>query len=123
MFSKRIQVFFALRSKNLIIRSRCGPLTLELIPHRLLVGDLPTFFVEDHAHWMDLESGTIELRAKDNPWNHDDSNWYLQFHPEAFSIMNRRSLHLLIDVRSKTAAMIAARLQPLEASRYLTILR
>jgi hypothetical protein len=119
----QIQVFFTLRSKDLIIRSRSGLLTHELIPHRILIGDLPAFFVQDHAHWMNLATGIIELRDRDTPWAHDVSNWCIQFHPRAVSTMKKLEMQVLIDIRSPTATMVAARLRPLETLQYTTIFR
>ncbi|KIM42919.1 hypothetical protein M413DRAFT_409020 [Hebeloma cylindrosporum] len=119
------QVFFALRgsSQNLIIRASCPDKTLELIPHHILLGDFPTFFIEEHAHWMDVQSGEVEFRPLDRLWDSSPQNWRLQFFPGLLSRMihSASETRHLLDIRSRTFQGIASRILPLERSEYLTI--
>ncbi|KIM46712.1 hypothetical protein M413DRAFT_23079 [Hebeloma cylindrosporum] len=118
-------IFFAMRgSSRLIIRARCGSgRVLELIPHEVLLGDFPTFFITEHTHWMDVQSGEVEFRPLDRLWDPSPHNWRLVFHPNAGSRMihGTPATRYLLDIRSGTFQGLAARVRPLEYSEYLTV--
>jgi hypothetical protein len=76
------------RNKRLIIQARLIDTTLELIP-RCVFGagpdfDLPLPLIADCFHWLDLKTGSLEIRQKPRIWTKRLSNW-------------------TIDVRSRTA--------------------
>ncbi|KAF8956269.1 hypothetical protein BDZ97DRAFT_1925661 [Flammula alnicola] len=119
------QVFFALRGspQNLIIRARTpSGHVFELVPHNVLLADLPTFFATEHTHWMDVHSGEVEFRPLDRLWHQSSQNWRLVFSPDGPSRMIQRTsgTRYLIDIRSGTFQGIAGRIRPLEYSEYLT---
>lgn len=98
----------------------------ELIPHGIFHEDFPTLFATEYAHWMDVQSGEVEFRPLDKLWDHSPHNWRLHFSPLPNGSCNRMThgttgtCHL-VDIRSRTFEGIAARIGPLEASEYLTI--
>ena len=129
MFLLYFQVFFSLRdnNNNLIIRAKQGSKTLELIPHANLTGDLPTFFVENYAHWLHLPNGRdqcnceIELRPLESLWKSSPKNWRIHFSIAHHSEMRKESSILLLDIHKPTFSMISTRLMPLERGEYLTV--
>ncbi|TKA77752.1 hypothetical protein B0A49_06728 [Cryomyces minteri] len=56
------QVHFGIIEGNLVIRARLGDSTLEAIPHKVFVGDLPARFVNTFVHWLDISTGVVEFR-------------------------------------------------------------
>jgi hypothetical protein len=119
-----LKVFFGLRNNaELVIRAKNETGTFELIPHKKLDHDLPRLLVDDYAHWLNLDDGTMELRPIQNLWTHSTQNWLLKIpiHGNGQSTMQRASLHYLIDARSSTMKMISKLLAPLESQEYLTV--
>ncbi|KDR74247.1 hypothetical protein GALMADRAFT_141321 [Galerina marginata CBS 339.88] len=121
------QASFALRgsagSRSLIIRAQHAGRVFELVPHDILRKDFPTLFVMEYAHWMDLQSGEVEFRPLDRPWEQSPENWRLLFSSTPNScrmIYGSAGTRHLIDLRSGIFEDIAACIGPLEASEYLT---
>ena len=89
--------------------------------------DFPTFFVTEHAHWLDLRNGEVEFRPLGRLWDQssESQNWRLLFlldrpkmiHGKSTTSTTRR----LIDIRSGTFKDIAARIDSLENAKYLTM--
>ena len=106
---------------ELIIRARqhqCDDI-LELIPSSKLEFDLPTVLVENHAHWLNLTTRSIEVRPLAEIWQSSPENWYIQF---ALGRHSMKKGHTnLLDIRSPTWRMISSRLEPLEIPRNLVI--
>ncbi|KAK7056950.1 hypothetical protein VNI00_002668 [Paramarasmius palmivorus] len=109
---------------TLVIRSRREGQRFELIPAHRLKGDLPTFLIEDYAHWLNMSTGVIELRPLDNPWETCSDNWRICVRQSCmwkpYSATSLSQLRL-IDVRSRTAAMITKRVSSLENQHYITV--
>ncbi|KAL0567315.1 hypothetical protein V5O48_014676, partial [Marasmius crinis-equi] len=121
------QVFFAVlpQSNELVITARCieNNRRFELIPHTTFTGDLPRFFVDDYAHWLDLDEGVIELRPLSSVWTSAPTNWHLVTR-DASPYLHRGFLSdsiRLMDIRSSTVSMISSRLKSLEHKEYITI--
>ncbi|KAL0569705.1 hypothetical protein V5O48_012255 [Marasmius crinis-equi] len=121
------RVFFAVlpRSNELVITAKCSENNrrFELIPHTTMAGDLPHFFVDDYAHWLDLDEGVIELRPLSSVWISARTNWHLMalntspYLQKGFPLESVR----LVDIRSGTASMISSRLRCLEHKEFITI--
>jgi len=106
---------------ELIIRAKeqqCDDI-LELIPSSKLESDLPNVLVEDHAHWLNLTTRSIEVRPLVEMWQSSPDNWHIQFAPGRHS-MKKGNTNLL-DIRSTTWKMVSSRLEPLEIPRNLVI--
>jgi len=111
------EVHFGLRNGSLIIRAvkRGAPHTLELIPHTIFKkdgssADLPLSLVDDCAHWLDLASGTLEIRPLKQAWLTSLNNWHLNIeHARA----SRRDDHL-VESSSKIFGIIASTIEPFE---------
>ncbi|KAG8952386.1 hypothetical protein FRC03_012169, partial [Tulasnella sp. 419] len=128
-------VFFAWRhsdSENhedqLVIRAQREDEVLELIPHHVFEGDLPTTLVKDSTHWLNVSTrkGDIEIRDLKTPWNSSADNWRIHFSPNGGSDMykgvtNQGTSPKLVDPRSPTVSMISKLLQPLEDRAYILV--
>lgn len=95
------QAYFTLREGKVVIRLRQGSQVLEYVPHDIFVGDMPSKFVHDFAHWLDLSSHEIEFRPIKELWTSDMKNWRLQYQAEASSYLFQDNTKL-IDVQSAT---------------------
>ena len=101
---------------------------LQLIPRPTLLGDFPRHFVDDYVHWLDLETRELEFRPAGSPWSQEPHNWRLcisgtETHPHAVlqKPSQDSSLIQLIDVRSKTFAIVSSLLSPLESPEHIII--
>ena len=64
---------------ELIIRAKvqqCDDI-LELIPSSKLESDLPTVLVENHVHWLNLTTRSIEVRPLGKMWQSSLENWHI----------------------------------------------
>jgi hypothetical protein len=93
----------------------------ELIPHDIFLADFPKLFATEHAHWMDISSGEVEFRSLGQLWTPSPQNWRLVFLPDGRPSTMIHGARYLIDIRSGTFQGIAARINNLEYSEYLTI--
>lgn len=94
-------VYFALREGKVVIKLRQGSQVLEYVPHSVFVGDMPSRFVNDYAHWLDLSSREIEFRPLKELWKCDDKNWRLRYRAQFASHLFQGHTKL-VDVRSAT---------------------
>ncbi len=97
-------IYFGVREKNISIRFVQGSQIWELVSHRVFSKDLPSEFITDYTHWLDMNSREVEFRPKTNPWKSSPDHWRLIYHPNSNSelIQGRRKL---VDVRSRTFAI------------------
>ncbi|KAI6110733.1 hypothetical protein EDD17DRAFT_1828231 [Pisolithus thermaeus] len=116
------RVYFRMGTDGLIIRAQneTDPDVFELIPPQKLASDLPAALVENHVHWFNLMTRTLEARPIERLWEPSPDNWKLHFSPGCYSMVKGDTK--LFDVRSQTWQMLSERLQPLENSRNLMIM-
>lgn len=50
----------------------------ELIPSAVFSGDMPDYFVDNFAHWLDIASGEVQFRRNSTVWQPSTSEWALQ---------------------------------------------
>ena len=93
--------YFTLREGEVVIKLRRGLQTLEYLPHDIFVGDMPSQFVNDYAHWLDLSSHEVEFRPLEQLWTTSAENWRLRYHAKSSSYLSKGDTKL-IDVRSNT---------------------
>jgi hypothetical protein len=119
-----------MKGSELRIKAKNNSLgTVQLIPHEKLVGDFPTLFVKEYAHWLHLRSGVVEFRPLTDQWKNCNENWSLQLNntntssilPARISAKNRHGLTFLCDIRSPTVAMFSGQLRALEVPGYIHI--
>ncbi len=95
----------------------------ELLPLHALKGDFPDEFIEAYAHWLDLDTGSVEWRPLADPWVPSAENWRMQ-HDEVASIyVLAQGERRLIDIRSPTTHAISSILGRVEhtAKTHITL--
>ena len=96
-------VYFGVRENDVSIRFKQGSQIWELVSHRVFSKDLPSAFITDYTHWLDIENGEIEFRPKYNPWNSSPDHWRLNCRQDSNPelVQGKRKL---VDVQSGTFA-------------------
>lgn len=77
------QIHIGLRQGTLIVQACVRGTILELIPQNVFGGaknfDLPDSLVEHCVHWLDINTGILEIRQQPDIWIAKHSNWTLDF--------------------------------------------
>lgn len=115
------QIHIGFRENALIVRACVKGTVLELIPRDTFGGarnfDLPGSLVEHCVHWLDLNTGILEIRQEPDIWISKPSNWILDF--------NSRTAHrrksVLIDPHSPPFQRIARIFDRFEYPGRLTV--
>ncbi|PBL01428.1 hypothetical protein ARMGADRAFT_1059170 [Armillaria gallica] len=113
------QVFLGLDDGRLIVRTKKDDQVLELISHHEFKRDFPKPFVEDYAHWLDLNTHEIEFRPLSSLWKPSPEHWRISS-LDSVPKMSTPSLHM-IDIHSPTFYMVASRLKALEDPEFIII--
>ncbi|KAL8660136.1 MAG: hypothetical protein Q9202_006792, partial [Teloschistes flavicans] len=113
-------IHFGFRNSALIIRAQRLSMVLELISHTHFVGDVPTIFVDDYSHWLDLNERTVEFRPIDRKWTADPNNWRLNFEKQGHSHL-RSAESSLVDIRSSTCEQVLKVFDGLEVRTFMHI--
>ena len=97
-------IYFGVRENDVSIRFKQGSQIWELVSPRVFSKDLPSAFITDYTHWLDIENGEIEFRPKTNPWKSSPDYWRLMWgkEPNPELVQGNRKL---VDVRSRTFAV------------------
>ena len=99
---------------DLCVRAAKLDRVYEFIPPRLLAGAFPDAFVEDYAHWYDLDGRNVEFRSIKEPWLPSGSSWRLQkTRPRNEWCLIKDGVSL-ISVSSPTAKLMSNILEPIE---------
>ncbi|KIY70910.1 hypothetical protein CYLTODRAFT_391279 [Cylindrobasidium torrendii FP15055 ss-10] len=119
------QVFFVRQGSDLIMRAytagATGPITgYQFIPDSRFGTDLPSPLVDSHVHWLDIDSGSLEVRPAFAPWISTSQNWCLDIQT---CVMKRidydENEHYLVEPGSATGLMIGERLWPIEQASFV----
>jgi len=104
---KYAQVHFSLQNDNLVVRAQCRQMNdiLQLIPPSKLRGDLPSSLVNDHVHWLNLSTSTIEIRPLKKLWEESSENWKIDCTPGRYRMY--KGHETLVDIRSPTWAVVS----------------
>ena len=99
---------------------------MQLIPHIIFQGDsviadLPESLISGCVHWLDLDSGVLEIRGLQSPWYSSTSGWYLAVN-ELTAYRGDKATDL-VDVRSKVFEEIAAIIEPFETRSMMVLTR
>ncbi|KAH0566189.1 hypothetical protein GP486_000421 [Trichoglossum hirsutum] len=113
------QVHFGMHCSELIIRTRKDECVHELLPLHALQNDFPDAFIRGYAHWMDTETGFVELRPMADAWKLSLENWQMRSEGQNWVLV--RGTSKLVDIRSCTAISISKVLGPLEQRPHIHI--
>ncbi|KAF7935181.1 uncharacterized protein EAE97_008088 [Botrytis byssoidea] len=114
------QVHFKMLGDELVIRTRKGNECFEVIPKHILINDFQYSFIEDFIFMRNDETGVIQLRPVDMPWNSSNSEWQITH-------SSNQTFHLIngsmsaIDIRSPTAYAISKLLRSLETLSHINM--
>ncbi len=109
-----------MHDSNLIIQARKPGHIYELLPVHALDGDFPQAFIQDYAHWLDINTGFIEWRPLLNAWTPTLQSWQMRSDSRGESFLIRGSSKL-IDLHSPTAKAVSTILGPLEHAAHVHI--
>ena len=124
LFEKH-QIHFGFRDDMPFMRARAPNYrTIELVPSTVFLSktpsdapDLPLPLINDHVHWLDLESRTIEIRSLATMWRPKQRNWVIDLR----TCQARRGNSLLVDPRSSIFNRIAGIIEPFEHRSKMTV--
>ncbi|KAF7929086.1 hypothetical protein BELL_0370g00080 [Botrytis elliptica] len=114
------QVHFKMLGDELVIRTRKGDECFEVIPKHVLIDDFQHSFTENYIFMRNDETGVIQLRPVDMPWNSSNSEWKITH-------SSNQTFHLIngsmsaIDIRSPTACAISKVLGNLETLNHINM--
>lgn len=114
-------IHIGFRDKKLIVRACFHDTVLELVPRQVFIGplsfDLPASLVDDCVHWLDINTGLMEIRKRPDIWKIKDSHWVLDF--------NTRRAHRrgssLVDPQSRLFQQVARIFDRFEYRQQLTV--
>ncbi|KJZ70530.1 hypothetical protein HIM_10074 [Hirsutella minnesotensis 3608] len=109
----------SLCSRDFLITASKEGKIFDLVPARVFDRELPHYFVQDHVHWYNRQSETIEFRRKDQPWLSSDSSWILQ-RKDCHWIL-RKGSQTLLRPGSCVAQALAKVLNPIETELFIHI--
>ena len=104
----------------MVIRAQSQEQVFELIPHERFRGDLPTSFVDNFVHWLNVGKSEVEFRPLGHLWDQVPGNWRLEFSPSGSSSMRLQNKTLL-DAVSVVSIEICSILCPLETPEHIHI--
>lgn len=115
------QIHIGFRKKKLIVRACFRDSLLELIPLQTFTGpssfDLPASLIDDCVHWLNIRTGSMEIRKHPNIWTLKSSDWVLDFNARR---ANRRKVSL-VDPHSKLFHQVAQIFDRFEYRQQLTV--
>ncbi|KAH0566486.1 hypothetical protein GP486_000104 [Trichoglossum hirsutum] len=115
------EIHFGLRGKDVVIRALTRDALLEYVPRRVFMSndsfDLPVSLVENCVHWINLDSGHLEIRRRPTIWKTRMSDW-------AIDVVNRQAWRkrvLLVDPHSNVCKQVANIFRHFEDPQKLTV--
>ncbi|KAF4632731.1 hypothetical protein G7Y89_g5393 [Cudoniella acicularis] len=119
------QIHLAYRNGDVIVRALYRGCVLELIPYDKFGGgrnfDLPSSLVDGCFHWLDLNTGIIQIRNQPHIWRFKESNWALDFYERRAQRRAQRRWVTLIDPRSQLGKTVARMFEDFEYSFHITV--
>lgn len=109
------------RGQQLIIQAQGATTLLELIPKDVFGDkfnfDLPGFLIQDCVHWLDLNSGNLDVRRQPDIWKSKPSNWIINIRTR----QGKRRESFLVDPHSKTFELMAQIFRDFAPAHLLTV--
>ncbi|KAH6972826.1 hypothetical protein BKA56DRAFT_492395 [Ilyonectria sp. MPI-CAGE-AT-0026] len=127
------QIHFGFRDGQVVIRAVFRGSLLEYVPRVVFKSaaglDLPIGLVDNCVHWLDLQTGQLEMRRKPDIWRRKPSNWILDVRERVATRNQARNPRSgmqssgtnLVEPRSKIGQQIANIFRDFEDVDKLTI--
>lgn len=109
-----------MHDSELIIRAKKQGQIHELLPVHALDGDFPQAFIDDYAHWLDIDTGFVEWRPLLNAWTPTLQNWQMRSGSRREHFLLCGSSRL-IDLHTPTAKAVSTVLSPLENAIHIHV--
>lgn len=104
-----------LSTGELIIRASKDNVIYETIPGRFIEETYPVFFVQDHVHWFNAATNTLQFRPSHEPWNaFSPAVWTLSQSKDRWQLAN--SGCSVVGMGTLTSQRISKVLDPLVAT-------
>lgn len=110
-----------MHGSELIVRSRKQGHVFELLPTHILDGDFPHAFVQNFAHWVNIETDLVEWRPLKDAWTSTTHIWHMWSGDQEEKFLIRDSSKL-IDIHTPTAKAVSLVLSPLEQAAHIHII-
>lgn len=112
------EVHFGIRENHVIIWALTRGVLREYVPKEVFKqGDLPSSLVENCTHWLNIQSGCLEIRRNPSIWRTRQRDWILD-------VVKRRASRgsvFLVDPHSDLARRVAEIFHHFEAPERLTV--
>ena len=113
------EIHLGMENEQLVVIAIFSGCLLRLIAHDVFRGDIADPLVDDYFHWMNVESGVIELRPYETPWVVGSGlELYFQLHGNSLLNIGERKL---VDCRSQLGKAISQILVVLEQPGYILV--
>ena len=115
------QIHIGFRNGTVVVRAIAHKTLLELIPSTIFNGpssfDLPASLVEKCVHWLDINTGIMEIRQQPDIWMSRESNWLLNVYTRS---AQRRKVSL-VDPQSPLFQRVGRIFDRFEYRQQLTV--
>ncbi|UKZ90208.1 uncharacterized protein TrAFT101_005236 [Trichoderma asperellum] len=117
-------IHFAQRQSRVVVRAQKGDVIYEFIPsaifnlHNPMTFDLPMSLVDSCYHWLDLQTGILEIRRHNSAWWSRPRDWRLDFFK---GTATRGGNVNLVDPRSAEFQQVASIFRHFETPQKLTV--
>ena len=116
------EVHIGFRNDCLIVQACYQGAVLELIPHTVFGSpsnfDLPASLIRNCVHWLNTQTGILEIRQGPEIWKHKSSNWQLDFNTGQ---AHRHERSWLVDPHSSLFQRVARIFHRFELPDRLTV--
>ncbi|KAK8110281.1 uncharacterized protein PG998_006738 [Apiospora kogelbergensis] len=126
------QTHIGYHGRETIIRITKQKVVLQYIPPEVFQHgtsfDLPSSLLDDCIHWLNVNTGKMEMRPHTSPWSHEDRNWVLDMKDWTCSRMipatgrfNQPTKETLVDPYSDLFGRVTRIFYMFEQRRFLTV--
>lgn len=107
--------------EELLLHTKQHSSTYDLVPSRVLAGQVPDILAQDFVHWYHHDTGEVEFRRLSTPWATNPDDWRLKKQDHGKWILYRGGYRMASPL-SETARQIAAILGPIENIMHMHVL-
>jgi hypothetical protein len=119
------RVYFSRNEDSgLIVRARKDEQTFEIIPPSKLQEKFPTPLIDNHVHWLNIDTKTVEFRPSRNFWESSEENWSLMITSAGHGVMQKGSTGTrLYDVDKKSFTYLSKLFAGFEERKNIVVIQ